>query len=123
MGRFLWRFRVNLASAACEAGQLNVALANARSAEERLVKARASRWAELAASSTHVTSRWYVALLAIGLTYHRCEAGEDSARLTRALLALPGFRRHLEELVQGDFPAEVFANTTHLQGDHIMITG
>lgn len=123
MGRFLWRFRVNLASAACEVGQLNVALANARSAEERLVKARASRWAELAASLTHVTSRWYVALLAIGLTYHRCEATKDSVRLTGTLAALPGFRRHLEELVHGDFPSEVFANTTHRQGNHIMITG
>jgi hypothetical protein len=123
MGRFLWRFRVNLSSAACEAGQFNVALANARSAEERLVKARGSRWAELAASPTHVTSRWYVALLAIGLTYHRCEAAEDSARLTGTLAALPGFSRHLEELVRGSFPAEVFAETTHRQGNHIMITG
>jgi tetratricopeptide (TPR) repeat protein len=123
MERFLWRFRVNLASAACEAEQLSIALANSRWAEERLLKARASRLAQLGGSPTHITSRWYVALLSIGLTYSRCKATSDSKRLTQMLSALPLFRQHLAELKQGGFPAEVFANTTHRQGDHIMITG
>jgi hypothetical protein len=123
MERFLWRFRVNLASAASEAGQSFTALASARWAEERLVKARASRWAELAAAATHVTSRWYVALLVIGLTYHRCGAPEDAMRLKNTLVLLPNFQRHLEELTRGDFPAEVFMGTTHRHGNHIMITG
>lgn len=123
MERFLWRFRVNLASAACEANQPQLALANSRWAEERLLKARVSQLAQLAAAQTHLTSRWYVALLAIGLTYHKCEATEDAERLTRTLSALPKFRRHLKELTQGKFPAEVFANTTHRRGNRIMITG
>jgi hypothetical protein len=123
MERFLWRFRVNLATAACEAKQLNIALANSRWAEERLLKARASRLAQLAKSPTYLTSRWYVAFLAIGLTYTRCKATSDSKRLLRALSALPLFRRHLEELRRANFPPEVFANTTHRQGNQIMITG
>jgi hypothetical protein len=123
MERFLWRFRVNLATAACEAKQLNVALANARWAEERLLKARASRLAQLAMSPTYVTSRWYVALLAIGVTYSKCKATSDSNRLTQTLSALPLFRLHLKELMRGSFPAEVFANTTHQHENHIMITG
>lgn len=123
MERFLWRFRVNLATAACEAKQLNIALANARWGEERLLKARAARLTQLAESPTYVTSRWYVALLAIGLAYSRCKAEGDSKRLTRTLAPLPLFRLHLKELEQGNFPAEVFSNTTHRQGNHIMITG
>jgi hypothetical protein len=123
MERFLWRFRVNLASAACEAKRLNTALASARWAEERLLKSRASRLPQLAVSPTHVTSRWYVALLSVGLTYHKCEASKDVRRLTRTLSPLPDFARHLKELVRGSFPEEVFAGTTHRHGDHIMITG
>jgi tetratricopeptide (TPR) repeat protein len=123
MERFLWRFRVNLASAASEVGELSTAMANARWAEERLMKARASHLQELASSPTHVTSRWYVALLAIALTYHRCGAAEDEARLTRMAAELPNFDQHLQELVRGDFPKQVFDGTTHRQGDRVMITG
>lgn len=123
MQRFLWRFRVNLASAASEVGELNTALANARWAEERLMTARASHLRELASSPTHVTSRWYVALLAIALTYHRCGAAEDRTRLTRHVAELPNFKQHLQELVHGRFPGQVFDGTTHRQADRIMITG
>lgn len=123
MERFLWRFRVNLAMAAAEIGKTEIALANARWAEDRLIRARASRWTEIAASPTHVTSRWYVALLAIGQTYHRCGAAEDSLRLTGRLSGLPNFAKHLHEVVQGCFSAEVFEGTTHRRGNRIMVTG
>jgi tetratricopeptide (TPR) repeat protein len=123
MERFLWRFRVNLASATAEAGEINRALANARWAEEQLVKSRSSHWTLIAASEKHVSSRWYVALLAIGLTYYKCKSAEDSGRLLNSLVLLPAFHRHLEDLTQGKFPAEVFDNTTHRQGNYIMITG
>jgi hypothetical protein len=78
---------------------------------------------ELASSPTHVTSRWYVALLAIALTYHRCGAAEDRTRLTRQAAELPNFNQHLQELLQGGFPGQVFDGTTHRQADRIMITG
>jgi hypothetical protein len=123
MERFLWRFRVNLASAASEVGELSTAIANAHWAEERLMKARASHLPELASSATHVTSRWYVALLAIALTYHRCGAAEDEARLTRMTAELPHFNQHVQELVRGNFPGQVFNGTTHRQADRVMITG
>jgi tetratricopeptide (TPR) repeat protein len=123
MERFLWRFRVNLASVAREAGYESIALANARWAEERLVKARESQWGHLVATPSYLTSRWYVALLAIGLVYHHFRAMQDCLRLIQALSPLPAFREHLDELIEGHFPAAVFADTTHLHGGHIMITG
>jgi tetratricopeptide (TPR) repeat protein len=123
MERFLWRFRVNLASTACELRQFDIALANSRWAEERILKARTSHLEQQGKTATYLSSRWYVALLALGLVYHRCEAAEDLDRLTKELMVLPDFRKHLKELLSGSFPAEVFDKTTHRQGDKIMITG
>ena len=123
MERFLWRFRVNLASVAIDAGQLSTALANARWAEDRLVRARGSRWVHLGSAGSHVTSRWYVALLAIGLIYYRCGAIDDAQRLLQEVAALPNFAQHLQLLLAAQFPAEIFDGTTHLHADRIMITG
>jgi hypothetical protein len=123
MERFLWRFRVNLASIAAETGQINRALANARWAEDRLIKSRSSHWTQIASSAKHVNSRWYVALLAIGLTYHKCESVEDSGRLLSSLKLLPAFHDHLEAVMKGKFPAEVFDNSSHQHQNYIMITG
>jgi tetratricopeptide (TPR) repeat protein len=123
MERFLWRFRVNLASVAAETGQLNIALASARSAEDRLLAARGPRLKDIAQVASHVTSRWYVALLAIGLAYHRCGATGDTERLRARINELPAYERHLNTLLSGGFPPEIFHETTHLHASHIMITG
>jgi hypothetical protein len=122
MGRFAWRFRVNLASAKREAGEIFDALANARWAEDRIVASRVSRWAQSFESATSVTSRWYVALLAIGHIYDQCDSTTDTSRLLLSV-SLPHFRRHLEMIRAGTFPEEVFGGTTHLQGSRIVITG
>jgi tetratricopeptide (TPR) repeat protein len=123
MERFLWRFRVNLASLAAEAGQVNSALASARWAEDRLLAARASRLKDIAQVASHVTSRWYVALLAIGLAYQRCGSTGDAERLKARVNELPEFERHLRDLSSGGFPPEIFNETTHLHASRIMITG
>lgn len=123
MERFLWRFRVNLASASSEAGEIDRALANARWAEERLVNSRSHHWLQIAASSQHITSRWYVALLVIGQVYYKCNSLDDKERLGDSLEQLPHFRQHLRALIRGEYPAEVFQNTTHLRKNCITITG
>lgn len=123
MDRFIWRFRTNLAAAAAEDGKILRALANARSAEERVIGPRLAIWLDHGASPTHQRSRWYVALLSIGLTYHRCDAGGDMDRLRSILTPLPAFGQHLSELIGGAFPTAVFEGTTHRNGSRIMITG
>jgi hypothetical protein len=123
MDRFLWRFRVNFASVATEAGNLSLALASARWAEDRLIAARESQWQDIARTPSHITSRWYVALLAIGLAYDRCGAPEDVERLRSRVALLPSFERHLNDALAGRFPAAVFRATTHRHANRIMITG
>lgn len=123
MERFLWRFRVNLASSATELGQTDLALSNARWAEDRILEARRPYLAQAATRPGHVTSRWYVALLVIGLVYDRCHAKEDQLRLKRITSALPKFQTHLRSLIKGKFPIHVFAGTTHVHGERVMITG
>jgi len=122
MRRFLWRIRVNFAAAAAEYGRPAEAIANARSARDLLVKARENHWAELAAVPEHVTSRWYAALLVVGLVLARCGSVTESEALAR-MVKLPDFARHLRELLDGSYPAEVFTGTTSRFGERIMITG
>jgi len=123
MERFLWRFHVNQASIAAEAGDIGVALASARWAEDRLVGARRVQWSRLGLPPSHITSRWYVALLAIGLIYDRCGAAEDVERLLKAVASLPRFAVHLEQAASGTFPHDVFSESTHLHEGRITITG
>jgi hypothetical protein len=123
MERFLWRFRVNLGMAAAEIGKTQLALASARWAEDHLIRSRAAHWKGIAAVPTHITSRWYVALLAIGQIYHQCASTKDELRLMRSMAVLPRFADHLKALVAGRFPREVFEGMTHRQGNRIMITG
>jgi hypothetical protein len=123
MERFVWRFRTNLASAAVEWGDRPRALANARSAEDRILKGRISGWKDKGLPQTHTSSRWYVALLSIGLTYDRCKSPFDLDRLLVKLRSLTGFESHLRDTIGGRLPAAVFAESTHLHGGRIMITG
>jgi len=120
--RYLWRIRVNRSGTALETGQAGIAYSLARSSEEDILVPREPSFAEIQASSEYLTSRWYVALLAIGERYWNLGKELDYRRFCNRV-RLPRFEEHLEAWVSGKSVPEVFSNTSHLHAAKIMITG
>jgi len=119
--RFLWRMRTNRAGTALEYGLADIALVNARSAERLIVDPRRATLMGRSLTNEELTSRWYVALVAIGSYYKRLSA-EDLRRMTDDI----GIRRLIvdsEAVAVGNPPADLFTRTTHIHSGKIMITG
>lgn len=120
--RFLWRMRCNRAGTAAELGARDAALVSARSAEDLILGPREGSLPRVGATDGYWTLRWYVALLAIGVSYDRAESPDDGARLIERV-RLPAFESHMRAVREGKMPEEVFGGTTHVHGGRIMVTG
>lgn len=120
--RFLWRMRTNAAGTALALGKLDEAYGFARSAENAIVSPRESEFPGMMDDDTYLTSRWYVALIAIAKCYAGLGRTQELERLYRRI-ALPLFKEHADGFICGNPPPVVFAKTTHLHNGIIMITG
>jgi len=120
--RFLWRMRTNGAGTALELGDLARAYSLAKSAEHAILSPREKTFPGLVDDPAYMTARWYAALIAIGAYYNAMDKRDCRDRLYQRVV-LPQFREHVERFIKGSPPPEVFANTTHLHTQRIMITG
>lgn len=120
--RFLWRMRTNAAGTAMALGRQEESYGLARSAENAILSSREGGFPGLADDDSYLTSRWYVALIAIARCYEGLGRKDELERLYRRI-KLPLFRSHAESFIEGSPPPIVFANTTHLRDGIIMITG
>jgi len=120
--RFLWRMRTNAAGTALALGRTDECFGLARSAEDAIVHPREADFRRAQQDHSHMTSRWYAALIAIAACYAKMDRPDDLDRLY-ARVKLPRFRDHARQFIEGAPPQEVFGETTHLRGQTIMITG
>jgi len=120
--RFLWRMRTNAAGTALVLGKQDESYGLARSAENAIVAPREREFTSMADNDSYLTSRWYVALIAIAGCYAGLGRKGELERLYRRI-TLPLFKAHAESFIQGHPPPVVFAKTTHLHDGIIMITG
>lgn len=120
--RFLWRMRTNAAGTALALGKREESYGLARSAENAIASPRESEFPGMAEDDSYLSSRWYVALIAIANCYSGLGRTEELERLYRRV-RLPLFKEHAEGFIGGNPPPAVFAKTTHLHNGIIMITG
>ena len=120
--RFLWRMRTNAAGTALALRDKTRAYGLARSAEEAIINPRIKAFPQTGKTLHYVTSRWYVALIAIASYYAALGKNKDLERLFDQV-CLPQFREHAQRYIDHDPAKEVFSETTHLHGGVIMITG
>ena len=92
-----------------------------RSAERIIVDPRRTTLTGRSLSDEELTSRWYVALVAIGSYYKRL-SDKDLMRMTDDM-RIPRLAADSEAVAAGNPPADLFASTTHVHSGRIMITG